>query len=107
MFKANIEDKKKEGGGTGANMIHGDTETMETDQFSTPAEHWSIEEADTLMNQGMDDQDPEYKTARINFCFKTIFLQEYTKVIEGDIGLHECGGGKSPERNTIAINQKV
>ena len=78
MFKAKIADNKKEEGGTGTSMLHGAIETMYPDDSSTPAEHRSTEEATDLLNQGMDYLEFEDQTARINFCFKTIGLQECT-----------------------------
>ena len=55
----------------------------------------------------MYDLEFEYETARINLCFKIIGLRECTEVLGGEIGLQECADGKSPEQNTIIMNQHV
>ena len=58
----------------GASMLNGSTETMDPDDYSTPAEHGSTEKSADLLNQGMDDLEFEYEMACINFYFKTIGL---------------------------------
>ena len=88
-------------------MLLGATYKMDPNDSYTPAEYRSTEELDSLLHQGMDNLEFKYGTACINFCFKYIGLQECTEVLGGQIGLQDYSGGKSPERNTIAINQQV
>ena len=80
---------------------------MEPNDSYTPTEHGSTVESASLLNQGMDDLEFEEETSRINFCFKTIGLQECMEVLGGGIGLQECTRGKSPVRNNIVMNQHV
>ena len=53
----------------GASMLHGDTDIMEPNDSSAPAEHGNTEEPAALLDQDMDDPDFEDEMACINFCF--------------------------------------
>ena len=107
MFKDKISDKTKGEGVTGASMIHQATERMNPNESSTLDEHGSIEGAAALLNQGMDDLDLEDEIACMNLCFKTIGLQECTEFLGGEICLQECAIRKSPDPNTIVMNQNI
>ena len=70
-------------------MINGDTEKMDHNESFTPAEHRRTKKAAVIMNQEMYDLEFEYETVCINFCFKTIGLQECMEVLGIEIRLQE------------------
>ena len=76
-----LVDNKKEKGATGASMLHGSRETMDSNESPTQAEQRSKEETNDLLNQDMDDLEFESKMTHINFCFKNRGLQECIEVL--------------------------